>query len=157
METLMEKLLNLLGYYNLTPDQYFAYYGYDYYIPTRTQLFNQINLTDEVLADVIGADIAVLIQAQIANPYIPQYGNDGSYQANYDFAPFFAANSTDSYQQRRVTDLVLDELEKGGYRVSRTYGATAPTQYTFKWKFAKYRMFKKIRPNLGGGFFDGFV
>lgn len=137
MHSLLNTFLNLLGYYDLTASEYTAYYGLYYYVPTRFQLFQQIEMTDHVLVDVASAEIARAIQDQLNT-------TNEFYEITYDFAPLFTINNSPILQQERVMDSVLNDLETKGYKV---YETDIKTKYTIRWKFKKFRMFKRI--NLG--------
>ena len=138
MSSLLDTFLNILGFYNLTAEEYYDIYGYTYYVPSRLQLFDQTTMADAELVDVTSQQIAVLIQDALdANE---------EYIVVYDFTAFFDAQSATigQLQRDRVIDAVLDSLEKKGYRVVQDDGA--PGNATIRWAFKVFRMFKVIRP-----------
>lgn len=137
MSNLLDTFLNLLGYYNLTASEFFDYYGAYYYIPSRQQLYKQIEMTDQVLVDVVSAEITREIQNQLNTTNI-------SYEITYDFYSTFTTNNTPVLQQERVIDSILNDLETKGYRV---YETEIPTKYVIRWKFKKFRMFQRL--NVG--------
>lgn len=133
MQSLLDKFLALLGYYNLSADQFFNAYGYDYYIMTIQQLSQRIQLADSTLIDVASNEIAQAITVELQT-------TDPIFEVIYDFAPLFATNTTPVLQQQRVIDGVLNDLETKGYKV---YGTAIPTQVSIRWKFTTFRMFKR--------------
>jgi hypothetical protein len=132
--SLADSFLNLLGYYNLSAEDYIATYGYDYYISSRLQLFERLEINDQILVDVISAEIAGLIADELET-------TSEQFEITYDFQSIFAANGTSVLQAERVMDRVLNDLETKGYKV---YDTNSPTQFIIRWKFKKFRMFRRI-------------
>jgi len=134
MANLLQTFLNVLGYYNLSPTEYYQIYGDTYYVLTRFQLFDQTKKSDSYFIDIANQQIATLIKAQLeANT---------DYVVVYDFVPLLSGLGP--LQIERIIDSVSNGLEEKGYSIRNNWGRSGVIRIT--WRFKIFRMFKATPP-----------
>lgn len=145
MPTLLEKLLNILGFYQLDADEYFYEYGYQYYIPTMQQVNEQLEQSDQPFIDVASADIGNLIVEELESTD----QEETLFEVTYDFEPLIG--TLGKLQRERIIDAVLDDLEKKGYRPRRSQVTGEEQTITIRWKIRKFRQFQAFPSTFPGG------